>query len=193
MNINDLLNSNDMRRVEILVRWNTKIKLIQAIVGNDNAVLYSKKLYKTKGQRPPNGMPGAAASERRTIVMSQCFVALSNIFLQLRTFGISSEEAMISVYEVYMKLRNHDKELCNVNIWLSLARDLESKCAGIYRCRPCGGAHLWQQGVYRVHRTCMWCLAKIEMPDVAVAAALVESDRARPRIGNALKQHELIF
>jgi hypothetical protein len=171
MNAGLALNSGDLHRVEVLVGWNTKVKLIHAIVGKENAVLLAKKLYKKHGIRPPNGMPGAAASERRSLVMSQCFVALSNIFLQLRAFGISSEDAMIAVFEVYMKLRNHDKELCNVNIWLSLARDLEAGNAGLYRCLICGGGHLWQQGVYRVHRACMWCRLKLEMPQLAVDAA----------------------
>lgn len=165
------LNSKELQLVELLVSWGTKIKFVEALVGDAKAVLTARKLYKSRGVRPPNGMPGSAVATNASLPTYQSYIALSGTFFQLRETGAETHEAMISVYAFHMKVTHETIRTVNVNNWFSLARDLEVGNAGLYRCRACGGGHLWQFGVYRMHRRCMWCAAKIQMPDTAIAAA----------------------
>ena len=165
------LNSNELKCVETLVGWKTKLKIIAVLVGNKEAVSAAKRLYRQIGLSAPNGMPGAAIAERKSHFVCRSFVSLANSFLRLRREGVKSSDAMISVFSSHDRAKKLPVEKCNANTWFSLARELDTGVAGVYRCRVCDGGHLWQFGVSRFHKKCIWCKSRLEMPDAAVEAA----------------------
>lgn len=167
--MSEVLRSDQLKVVERLVGMRAKIKFIDSMVGSSNGGKAARDIYKRLNESPPVGMPGGASSTKLRLPELMSFTAMAVRYIKIRRFGVPQLEASLAVFaSAYQGRQLHN--LGSVNRWLGLARDIDAGNAGLFKCRHCFGNHLWQAGVLREYRACIWCGEKVTMSPAALKA-----------------------
>lgn len=162
------LRSDQVRTIERLVGFKARVKYIENVVGSVQGAKVARAMYSKLGERPPNGMPGAASAIRIRLTDLKRYTAMAANYVRLRSYGVKADEAAMHSFSglEIESLMYHG----SVNQWLGLCRDIEAMNAGLFACEVCSGQHLWQGGIAREYKRCIWCGAPIKMSPSALLA-----------------------
>lgn len=177
------LTSEALGQVEQMVLWGINQKMIVSVSPVEKIESVVKDLYQSSGKKPPSGMSGSAVGSGLSVQSLMSFASMASTYRHLLiNKSIVTSQAQLAAYGAYRDIWPVSLKSCNPNVWLGFARDFDSGNSGLYQCDLCCGPHIWQRGVYRIFKKCMWCQSTIRMPQVAVDAAWAAKP-VRTRLG----------